>query len=113
MMAAFHNLTNSLIARPDVAASPCLADKVGHLLVPSRSAGGGRLWRWTALERAAMSGFRNFLMRGNIIDLAVAVVMGVAFNAIIQALVKYMITPLIGAIIGNRKLFTSLYFPIH
>ena len=60
-----------------------------------------------------MSGFRNFLMRGNIIDLAVAVVMGVAFNAIIQALVKYMITPLIGAIIGNRKLFTSLYFPIH
>jgi large conductance mechanosensitive channel len=60
-----------------------------------------------------MSGFRNFLMRGNIIDLAVAVVVGVAFNAIVQALVKYMITPLIGAIIGNRKLFTSLYFAIH
>ena len=32
-----------------------------------------------------MSGFRKFLMRGNIIDLAVAVVMGVAFNAIVQA----------------------------
>jgi large conductance mechanosensitive channel len=60
-----------------------------------------------------MGGFRKFLMRGNIIDLAVAVVMGVAFNAIIQALVKYMVTPLISAIIGNRIDFTSLYFPIH
>jgi len=60
-----------------------------------------------------MSGFRNFLMRGNIIDLAVAVVVGVAFNAIVQALVKYMITPLIGVIIGNRIDFTSLYFKIY
>jgi large conductance mechanosensitive channel len=60
-----------------------------------------------------MSGFRKFLLRGNIIDLAVAVVMGVAFNGIIQALVKYMVTPLISAIVGNRINFTSLYFPIH
>jgi large conductance mechanosensitive channel len=60
-----------------------------------------------------MSGFRKFLLRGNIIDLAVAVVMGVAFNAIIQALVKNMATPLITAIIGNRIDFTSLYFKIH
>lgn len=57
-----------------------------------------------------MSGFRKFLMRGNIIDLAVAVVMGVAFNAIVQALVKYMITPLITAIAGDRIDFSALHF---
>ncbi|HUC25722.1 MAG TPA: large conductance mechanosensitive channel protein MscL [Streptosporangiaceae bacterium] len=60
-----------------------------------------------------MSGFRNFLMRGNIIDLAVAVVMGVAFNAIVQALVKDMITPLIATLIGNRINFNGLSFYIH
>jgi len=50
-----------------------------------------------------MSGFRKFLMRGNLIDLAVAVVMGVAFNAIVQALIKDLITPLISAISGGAK----------
>jgi large conductance mechanosensitive channel len=60
-----------------------------------------------------MSGFRKFLMQGNIIDLAVAVVIGVAFNAIIQALVKDMITPLIGALIGNRIDFSTLSFRLH
>jgi large conductance mechanosensitive channel len=60
-----------------------------------------------------MSGFRKFLLRGNIIDLAVAVVMGVAFNAIVQALVKDMITPLITAITSNRLNFTSRYFMIY
>jgi large conductance mechanosensitive channel len=57
-----------------------------------------------------MSGFRNFLMRGNIIDLAVAVVMGVAFNAIVQALVNGMITPLITAIVGDRIDFSARHF---
>jgi large conductance mechanosensitive channel len=52
-------------------------------------------------------------MRGNLIDLAVAVVMGVAFNAIVQALVRDMATPLITAIIGNRINFASLYFEIN
>jgi large conductance mechanosensitive channel len=59
-----------------------------------------------------MSGFRKFLMRGNIIDLAVAVVMGVAFNAIVQALVKDMITPFIAVLIGGRIDFNNLSFPI-
>jgi large conductance mechanosensitive channel len=57
-----------------------------------------------------MGGFRKFLMRGNLIDLAVAVVIGVAFNAIIQALVKDIITPLIGAIFGSRIDFSNLVF---
>jgi large conductance mechanosensitive channel len=57
-----------------------------------------------------MSGFRKFLMQGNIIDLAVAVVIGVAFNAVVQALVKDMITPLITAIVGGRIHFANLSF---
>jgi len=50
-----------------------------------------------------MSGFRKFLLRGNLIDLAVAVVIGVAFNAVIQSLIKDLITPLIGAITGSKN----------
>jgi large conductance mechanosensitive channel len=60
-----------------------------------------------------MGGFRKFLVRGNIIDLAVAVVMGVAFNAIIQALVNDMITPLIAVIFdNNQKKYKGLSFHI-
>jgi large conductance mechanosensitive channel len=57
-----------------------------------------------------MRGFRKFLMQGNIIDLAVAVVIGVAFNAIVQALVRDMITPLITTLIGDRINFSALHF---
>ena len=60
-----------------------------------------------------MGGFRKFLMRGNLIDLAVAVVIGVAFNAIIQALVADLITPLITAITGNKLNFSKLSFTVH
>jgi large conductance mechanosensitive channel len=60
-----------------------------------------------------MKGFRKFLTRGNIIDLAVAVVIGVAFNAIVQALVKDLITPLISALVGDRIDFSSLSFHLH
>jgi len=58
-----------------------------------------------------MKGFRTFLLRGNVIDLAVAVVMGVAFNNIVQAIVKYLITPLITAATGKTN-FTNLTFLI-
>jgi len=60
-----------------------------------------------------MSGFKKFLLRGNLIDLAVAVVIGVAFNAIVQALVADMITPLITAIGGNHENFAKLSFKLH
>ena len=60
-----------------------------------------------------MKGFRKFLMQGNIIDLAVAVVVGVAFNAIVQALVKDMIGPLISVIIGDRIKFSNLSFQVN
>jgi large conductance mechanosensitive channel len=54
-----------------------------------------------------MKGFRAFLLRGNLVDLAVAVVIGVAFNAVVMALVNDIITPLISAIVGKPG-FSSL-----
>lgn len=48
-----------------------------------------------------MKGFRKFLLRGNLVDLAVAVVVGVAFNSVVQSLVKNVITPLIAAAGGS------------
>jgi large conductance mechanosensitive channel len=48
-----------------------------------------------------MQGFRQFILRGNVLDLAVAVVMGAAFTAVVTALVKDLITPLIAAVAGK------------
>jgi large conductance mechanosensitive channel len=48
-----------------------------------------------------LAGFRDFVFRGNVIDLAVAVVIGAAFNAVVGALVKDLITPLVAAIFGK------------
>ena len=59
-----------------------------------------------------MGGFRKFLFRGNLIDLAVAVVIGVAFNAVVQALIADIITPLIAAAAGKPN-FSSLSFTVH
>ena len=56
--------------------------------------------------------FKAFILRGNIVELAVAVVIGVAFTAVVTALVKDLITPLIAAIIGNPS-FSNLTFTIH
>ena len=54
-----------------------------------------------------MKGFKQFLLRGNVLDLAVAVVMGTAFTAVVTALVKDLVTPLIGAI-GGTPDFSAL-----
>lgn len=59
-----------------------------------------------------MKGFRDFITRGNLIDLAVAIVIGTAFTAIVTAIVKDLITPLIGAIWGTHN-FESLNFKVH
>jgi large conductance mechanosensitive channel len=48
-----------------------------------------------------LKGFRDFIVRGNVIDLAIAVVIGLAFNAVVTALVKDILTPLIAAIFGK------------
>ncbi len=59
-----------------------------------------------------LKGFRQFMLRGNVIDLAVAVVMGAAFGAVITALVKDLITPLIAAIVGQPD-FSALTFEVN
>jgi large conductance mechanosensitive channel len=59
-----------------------------------------------------MKGFKQFLMRGNVVDLAVAVVMGAAFGAVVTALVKDLITPIIAAIVG-RPDFSGIVFSIN
>jgi large conductance mechanosensitive channel len=56
--------------------------------------------------------FREFILRGNLVDLAVAVVIGTAFGAVVTALVKDLITPLIGAV-GGTPDFGALKFTIN
>ena len=57
-------------------------------------------------------GFKAFLLRGNVVDLAIAVVIGVAFGAVITAFVKDLITPLIAAL-GGKPDFAGLYFTVN
>lgn len=59
-----------------------------------------------------MKDFKAFLLRGNLVDLAVAVVLGVAFGAVVTALVGDLVTPLIAAI-GGKQDFSSLSFTIN
>ncbi|MBV9503499.1 MAG: large conductance mechanosensitive channel protein MscL [Acidobacteriia bacterium] len=59
-----------------------------------------------------LKGFREFVFRGNVVDLAVAVVIGAAFGAIVTALVKDLITPLIAAIFGKPD-FSAITFTIN
>jgi large conductance mechanosensitive channel len=56
--------------------------------------------------------FKTFLLRGNIVDLAVAVVIGVAFGNVVTSLVENLITPLIAAIVGEHD-FSALTFTIN
>src|ERR1044072_1101960 len=59
-----------------------------------------------------LQGFKQFMLRGNVLDLAVAVVIGAAFGAVVTALVKDLITPLIAAIIGKPD-FSVLEFTVN
>ncbi len=56
--------------------------------------------------------FREFLFRGNVVDLAVAVVIGAAFGAVVNSLVTDLITPLLGMILGKQD-FSSLSFTLN
>jgi large conductance mechanosensitive channel len=59
-----------------------------------------------------MDGFRKFLLRGNLIDLAVAVVIGAAFGAVVNALVDDLVTPLIAAL-GGKPDFSQQHFTVN
>jgi large conductance mechanosensitive channel len=58
-----------------------------------------------------LKGFRDFILRGNVVDLAVGVVIGGAFGAIVDKLVKDLITPLIAALVGKPD-FSTIGFDI-
>src|ERR1022692_1459111 len=76
----------------NVASVPVLGTALARLARAQRSLGG-----------TPMDGFKKFLLRGNLVELAVAVVIGLAFAAIITALVADLITPLIAAIGGEPR----------
>ncbi len=59
-----------------------------------------------------IKGFRDFIMRGNVVDLAIAVVIGTAFGAVVTAFVADLITPIIAAIAGQPD-FSQLTFTIN
>ena len=59
-----------------------------------------------------MRDFKQFLLRGNVVDLAVGIVIGAAFGAVVTALVKDLITPVIAAIFGSHD-FSALAFAIN
>src|SRR5437899_8632396 len=59
-----------------------------------------------------LKGFRQFIMRGNVLDLAVAVVIGAAFGAVVTAFVTNILTPLIAAIVGKPD-FSAFYFSVN
>jgi large conductance mechanosensitive channel len=59
-----------------------------------------------------LKGFKEFMLRGNVIDLAVAVVIGAAFGAVVTAMVKDLITPLIAALVGKPD-FSAIAFTIN
>ena len=57
-------------------------------------------------------GFREFILRGNVVDLAVAVVIGAAFGAVVQSAVKDVLTPFIAAIVGKPD-FSAVGFTLN
>ena len=63
-------------------------------------------------EGRHMKGFRQFILRGNVVDLAVGVVMGAAFGTVVSALVKDFLTPLIAALVGKPD-FSAIGFDIN
>jgi large conductance mechanosensitive channel len=59
-----------------------------------------------------LKGFREFVLRGNVIDLAVAVVIGGTFSAVVTAFVKDLLTPLVAAIVGKPD-FSAIVFSVN
>ena len=57
-----------------------------------------------------LSGFKQFILRGNVVDMAVGVVIGAAFATVVGAFTKDLLTPLIGAIVGKTGDFATFTF---
>jgi large conductance mechanosensitive channel len=59
-----------------------------------------------------LSGFKQFILRGNVVDMAVGVVIGAAFGSVVTALTKDLLMPLIAAIVGKPD-FSAIAFTLH
>jgi large conductance mechanosensitive channel len=59
-----------------------------------------------------LSGFKQFILRGNVVDMAVGVVIGAAFGSVVTALTKDLLTPLIAALVGKPD-FSAIKFTVH
>jgi len=57
--------------------------------------------------------FRDFILRGNVIDLAVAVIIGTAFNQVVNSMVSDLLTPIIGALSGNPDFSSIKIGPVY
>jgi large conductance mechanosensitive channel len=55
-----------------------------------------------------LSGFKAFILRGNVIDLAVAVIIGAAFTGVVDSVVKGLVDPLLGALVGKPNFDDAL-----
>jgi large conductance mechanosensitive channel len=64
------------------------------------------------MEEKMLKGFKQFLLRGNVVDMAVGIVVGAAFGAVVSGLVKDLLTPLIAAIVKQPD-FSALTFTIN
>jgi large conductance mechanosensitive channel len=59
-----------------------------------------------------LDGFKKFILRGNVVDMAVGVVIGAAFGGVVTALTKDLLTPFIAAVVGKPD-FSAIHFTIH
>ena len=66
----------------------------------------------TEEKKGIVTEFKEFLLRGNVVDLAIAVVIGTAFAALVKSLVTDILTPIVTAIVGKPD-FSGLSFTIH
>jgi large conductance mechanosensitive channel len=63
-------------------------------------------------DRLGISGFRKFILRGNVVDLAIGVVIGAAFTGVVNGLVSDFLTPLIDIPLGGRSAFAKRYWKL-
>lgn len=60
-----------------------------------------------------LDGFKKFILRGNVVDMAVGVVIGAAFATVVGAFTKDLLTPIITAVVGKGEQFANLKFTVH
>lgn len=82
------------------------------IVAAAQRAGDRKRTRQGRAMKNQLNEFKKFIMRGNVVDLAVAVVIGTAFSAAVTALVNNMLTPLIAAVVGKPD-FSNLLFTVN